>query len=90
VSYNVLEEWRIRDIEQKAGRATSRLHEIDSLRGDVGRLEHTNRELSSCIDGLRATVESCIERTERVERQLADAMMAEREKHPAPDGGKEG
>lgn len=50
---HILEEWRIRDVEQKAERASSRLYELDSLRGDVGSLEHTVRELRSEIAGLR-------------------------------------
>ena len=50
---HILEEWRIRDVEQKAERALSRLYELDSLRGDVGSLEHTVMGLRSEIDGLR-------------------------------------
>ena len=50
---HILEEWRIRDVEQKASRAESRLYELDSLRSDVCSLEHTVRELRAEIDGLR-------------------------------------
>ena len=60
-------EWRIDDIQRKAERAESRLHEVDSLRVDVGRLERENRELSSCVDGLRATCQALLERVERLE-----------------------
>ena len=51
---HILEEWRIRDIEQKAERAISRLYEIDALHGDVCRLEHSLRETRAEVDGLRA------------------------------------
>ena len=46
-------EWRIQDIERTANRAESRLYELDSLRSDVGSLEHTVRELRTEIDDLR-------------------------------------
>ena len=42
-----------KDIERTANRAESRLYELDSLRSDVGSLEHTVRELRAEIDGLR-------------------------------------
>ncbi len=41
--------------------------ELDSFRRNVDRQEHTNRELSSCIDGLRATCEALLQRIERLE-----------------------
>lgn len=66
---HILEEWRIRDVEQKAERANSRLYELDALRSDVDRLERANRELCSCVDGLRATVEACLQRIEALERE---------------------
>jgi hypothetical protein len=69
---HILEEWRIRDVEQKAERANSRLYELDSLRGDVDSLERANRELCSCIDGLRAAVEACVQRIEELERVQND------------------
>ena len=50
---HILEEWRIRDVEQKAERANGRLYELDSLRSDVASLERTIRELRSEINGLR-------------------------------------
>lgn len=46
-------EWRIADVERKAGRAESRLHELDSLRSDVARLERSNGELGSEVARLR-------------------------------------
>ena len=51
-------EWRIQDIERTANRAESRLYELDSLRSDVGSLEHTVRELRAEIDGLRAELQA--------------------------------
>ena len=44
---HILEEWKLRDIEQKADRAYQRLYEIDSLRSDVASLEYTIREIRS-------------------------------------------
>lgn len=64
---DIRDEWRIRDVEQKAERACNRLYELDSLRSDVAHLERTNGELSACIDGLRATVEACLSRIESLE-----------------------
>lgn len=54
---HILEEWRLRDIEQKAERATSRLWELDTLKSDVGSLEHTVRELRSILDELRSEIQ---------------------------------
>lgn len=50
---HILEEWRLRDIEQKADKAYGKLYEIDSLRSDVGGLERALREISSEIFSLR-------------------------------------
>ena len=55
---HILEEWRIRDVEQKAERASSRLHELDSLRSDVGGLEHTLREIRAEIAGYRSELQA--------------------------------
>ncbi len=46
-------DWAIQAIERKADEAIRRLHEIDALRSDVGRLERTIREIRTEIDGLR-------------------------------------
>lgn len=46
-------DWRIDAIEQKANAAAPR-HEVDALRGDVDRLEHSLREARAEVDGLRA------------------------------------
>lgn len=65
----MLFEWRIKDIERKADEAARRLYEIDALRSDVGRLEHTNRELRAEIDVLRAELQRL---QERVSQDLMD------------------
>lgn len=54
---HILEEWRLRDIEQKADRATSRLWELDTLKNDVANLEHTLRETRSILDELRNEIQ---------------------------------
>ena len=74
---HILEEWRIRDVEQKADRANSRLHELGSFRSDVGNLERANRELCSCVDGLRATAQACLERIERLESTVEEMTANE-------------
>ena len=55
---HILEEWRLRDIEQKADRAHNRLYEIDTLNSNVGSLEHSMREVRSLVDGLRNELEA--------------------------------
>lgn len=64
---DIRDEWRIRDVEQKAERACQRLYELDSFRSKLDSLERANGALSSCIDGLRATVEACLNRIEHFE-----------------------
>ena len=54
---HILEEWRLRGIEQKADRATSRLWELDTLKSNVANLEHTLRELRSILDELRSEIQ---------------------------------
>lgn len=54
---HILEEWRLRDIEQKAKRATSRLWELDSIKNDINNLEHTLRETRSVLDELRNEIQ---------------------------------
>ena len=64
---DIRDEWRIRDVERKAQQAIDRLYELDSLRSKLDSMERTNRELSTCVDGLRATVETCLEKIDRLE-----------------------
>jgi chaperonin cofactor prefoldin len=58
MTMHILEEWRLREIEQKAERATSRLYELDSIRSDVGSLERANGDLRSENADLRSRVET--------------------------------
>lgn len=53
-----LTEWRIADVERKAEQAISRLYEIDALRSNVDRLEHSLREASAEVNGLRYQLET--------------------------------
>jgi len=69
---HILEEWRIRDVEQKAERANSRLYELDSLRGDVGSLERADREICALIDGLRSALDSTLDRVAALERTVEE------------------
>jgi len=69
---HILEEWRIRDVEQKAERASSRLYELDALHSNVDSLQRENRQLSSDIDGLRSELEACFERLERLEERTGE------------------
>lgn len=55
---DVRDEWKINEIERKADNANNRLHELDSLRSDVGSLERENREFSSIINELRYELEA--------------------------------
>lgn len=74
---HILEEWRIRDVEQKAERANSRLYELESLRCDVGSLERADREICSLIDGLRSALDSALDRIERLERTAEELTLAD-------------
>ena len=69
---HITEEWRIRDVEQKAERANSRLYELDSLRSDVGSLERTDREICSLIDGLRAALDATLDRVALLEQTVSE------------------
>lgn len=69
---HILEEWRIRDVEQKAERANSRLYELDSLSSDVGSLERAYREICTIIDGLRAALDATLDRVEQLERTVEE------------------
>lgn len=54
---DVRDEWRLNDIEGKISRVENRLYQIDSLRSDMDRLEHSYRQACSAIDGLRAEIQ---------------------------------
>jgi len=59
-------EWRVEQIERDLQRKVES-NEVSTLRSDVDSLERANRELSSCIDGLRATCETLLQRIEEIE-----------------------
>lgn len=69
---HILEDWRIRAVEQKADRANSRPYELDSLRSDVGGLERANRELCAEIDRLRSRLEASEERFAALEQAIGE------------------
>ena len=69
-------EWRIQDIERTAKHAGERLHELDSLRSDVGSLEHTVRELRAEIDGLRNELQTSQERHSQDLTELRETLEA--------------
>lgn len=79
---HILEEWRVRNVEEKAERANARLYELDSLRSDVGGLERADREIIAMVDGLRSALEATLDRTAALESEVTElrAMLAEREK----------
>ena len=66
-------EWRVEQIERDLQRKVES-HEVSTLRSDVDSLERANREFSSCIDGLRATCETLLQRIEEIERQAKDEV----------------
>jgi predicted RNase H-like nuclease (RuvC/YqgF family) len=59
-------EWRVEQIERDLQRKVES-NEVSTLRSDVDSLERANRALSSCIDGLRATCETLLQRSEEIE-----------------------
>lgn len=63
-------EWRIRDIEQAANEAKRRLHELDTLRSDVDRMEHTLRETRTETAGLRDELQTCQDKLTQLETRL--------------------
>ena len=67
-------EWRLNDIERSAKRAEDRLYELDSLRRDVGSLEHTVRELRTEIDGLRNELQASKDQYSQDIAELREAI----------------
>ena len=63
-------EWRIDDIERRANEARGRLHEIDSLRSYVDRLERSLLEARSETDRLRSRWHELEARLVNVEQAL--------------------
>lgn len=50
---DIRDDWKLQEVERKAQQAMDKANEIDSLRSTVDSLEHSNRELSTAVDGLR-------------------------------------
>lgn len=63
-------EWRIEDIERMASEAHRRLRELDALRSDVDRMEHTLRETRAVTDGVCRGIEAAQNRIELLEQML--------------------
>ena len=72
-------EWRLQDIERKSDEAVRRLHEIDSLRSDVGSVERTLRELRSEVDGLRHEFQAFQDRTTQDLVEIRELIATDRE-----------
>lgn len=69
-------EWRLRDLEDATKEATRRLHEIDSLRSDVGRLECALRDSRAEVDGLRAQLETMQDAVIQLQQRALEAATA--------------
>lgn len=67
---SVLFDWKIQDIERTANECKSKLYQLDSLAGDVGRMECALRESRSETDELRRELAACQEAV----RKLEDAL----------------
>lgn len=64
---HILEEWRLRDIEQKADRAIQRLYEIDSINSNLASMERSIRETCSENASLRNELYELQQKIERYE-----------------------
>ncbi len=69
-------EWRIDDIERTANEAKHRLYELDTLRSDVGSLEHILRETRAEADVLRGELETASQRIDQIESQVSEILYA--------------
>lgn len=67
-------EWRINDIERAANEANRRLHELDTLRSNVDRMECALRESCAKADGLRSALETANQRLEQLEQQIGEVL----------------
>ena len=54
---DIRDDWRIQAIERRVDQAVARLYEVDTLRSTITGLEHTIRELSTNLVGLRSEFE---------------------------------
>lgn len=63
-------DWKIQAIERTANECKSKLYQLDSLAGDVGRLEYALREARAEADGLRRELETHQEKMTQLEARL--------------------
>jgi predicted nucleic acid-binding Zn-ribbon protein len=68
-------EWRINDIERAANEANRRLHELDTLRSNVDRVECALRASRAEADGLRSLLETASQRIEQLESQMEEVLL---------------
>lgn len=73
-------EWRINDVEKTARKALRIANQNEATSGDVRRLEHSLREISSALDELRSNYNRLQE--ENNEMKSALAMMIEEGEKP--------
>lgn len=66
----VLEEWRLRDIEQKADRAVSQLYKLDTFHSSIGSLERAVREMQDLLKTLQNDIQDLQDRVYRLEFPL--------------------
>lgn len=89
---SVLFDWKIQDIERTANEAKNRLYELDSLRSDVGNLEHSLREARAVADGLRDELHTTQDRMTQLESQmqelLANVVLSGRDRERQPNNTK--
>ena len=74
LAMSVLFDWKIRDIESIANECKNRLWELNALRSDVERLEHTVRENRTEIDGLRAELQTAQEKLNVLEYRIEEFL----------------
>jgi len=73
---NVLEGWRINEIESKVNHAHSEIHKIYGLRSDVDNMQYTLRQLGSEVNGLRDLVQALRDENIEIQRTI-DALKEE-------------
>jgi len=61
----------IRDVERKVNQC-AQSHEVHQAQRDVDNLEHTMRELSSMVDGLRSELQTLQEENDTIKRTLEE------------------
>ena len=69
-------QYELERIERTANQARDRLHELDSLRSDVGRLECALREARAETDGLRNELTTVQERMSVLESRVDEMANA--------------